>query len=245
MSSFKKASGLAGVGPRAKARLAGVLFVLYIVSGTWGYTVSQRFVSSGDGAVTAADILSHQGLFRGAIAANLIAQAFYLVVTVLFYDLFKPVDRTASRLAAFFNLTSCAIAAFDSVFQLGALDVLKAQYLTVFTLQQQQSLALVFLRLNVRALDMGQIFFGLQWIVIGYLILRSSFLPRLLGAIGVFSGLWYLTRLYPPLVGALMPYSLAVPGIGVILLVLWLTIVGVDGQRWVEAAKTARESTRV
>jgi hypothetical protein len=162
------------------------------------------------------------------------------------YELFKPVNRTVSLLAAFFNLTSCAIGAFDSLFQLGALDVLRGgTYLSAFSAQQHQALALLFLKLNSRALDMGQIFFGFQWLAIGYLILRSTFLPRIFGAIAAFAGLWYLTRLYPPLVTALFPYSLAVPGIGVMLLTLWLLIMGVNDQRWKKQVNARLEkSTR-
>jgi len=156
---------------------------------------------------------------------------------VLLYDLFKPVYRTVSRLAAFFNLTSCAIGAFDSRFHLAALDVLKGgPSLSVFSAQQLQALALLHLPKNVRALDMGQIFFGFQWLAIVYLILRSTFLPRIFGAIAAFAGLWYLTRLYPPLLTALFPYTLIVPAIGVMMLILWLTIKGVDAQRWHEQA---------
>lgn len=245
MNSAKNTANLADPSPRTKARLAGLSFLLYVVTGTSGYFASQQLVSS-DAAVTAANLLSNESMLRVAIAANLVAQAFYLVVIAILYDLFKPVDATASRLAAFFNLTSCAIASFDSLFQLGALDVLKGgPYLSVFNAQQLEALALLFLKLNVRALDMGQIFFGFQWLVIGYLILRSTFLPRILGVIAAFSGLWYLTRLHPPLVSALSPYTLAVPGIGVITLILWLTIKGVDSQRWTQQASTSDKSLSI
>ena len=228
---------LAVASPLTKARLAGIFFLLYTVTGTWGYSVTQGLVVSRDAAATASNILANPRLFYLAIAANLVAQAFYVVVIVLFYDLFKPVDETVSRLAAFFNLTSCAIAAFDSIFQLAAVDVLqRTSYSFIFSKPQLQTLALLLLDMNVRALDMGQIFFGFQWLVVGYLILRSTFLPRLFGAIAAFSGLWYLTRLYPPLLITLYPYTLAVPGIGVMTLVLWLTIKGVNAQRWKEQA---------
>ena len=226
---------IAGASPRFKARLAGVFFLLYSATGAWGYSVSGKL--TGGDAPAATNILANETLFRLAIAANLVSAACYLVAAVLLYELFKPVDRTVSQLAAFFNLTSCAIGAFDSLFQLAALDVLRGEaYLSVFSAQQLQALALLFLKLNIRALDMGQIFFGFQWLAIGYLILRSTFLPRIFGAIAAFAGLWYLTRLYPPLVTALFPYSLIVPGIGVMVLILWLTIKGVDAQRWHEQA---------
>src|SRR6266568_1067537 len=116
---------MAETSPRTKARMAGALFLLYTVVGTWGYSVSQSLTVSRDAAATAANILGNAKLFYLAIASNLVAQGVYVAVIVLFYDLFKPVDKTMSRLAAFFNLTSCAIAAFDSIFQIAALDILK------------------------------------------------------------------------------------------------------------------------
>jgi hypothetical protein len=239
-ATTRLANILADTSPRTKARFAGLFYLLYTATGSWGYSVSQRLVVGGDAAATASNILAKEPLFRLAIAANLVSAACYIVVTALLYEIFKPVDRTVSRLAAFFNLTSCAIGAFDSLFQLAALDVLKGgPYLSVFSAQQLQGLALLFLKLNIRALDMGQIFFGFQWIAIGYLIIRSIFLPRIFGAIAAFSGLWYLTRLYPPLVSALFPYTLIVPAIGVMVLILWLTIKGVDAQRWKEQATKA------
>jgi hypothetical protein len=237
---------IAEASPRTKARITGAFFLLYSLTGGIAYSVvNSRLVVSGEAGTTATNILANETLFRLAIAGNLVSQACYVVVMVLLYDLFKPVDRTVSRLAAFFNLTSCAIGAFDSLFHLAALDVLKGgPYLSVFSAQQLQALALLLLKMNVRALDMGQIFFGFQWLAIGYLILRSTFLPRIFGAIAAFSGLWYLTRLDPPLLSALFPYTLAVPAVGVMLLILWLTIKGVDVQRWKEQASTAGESLR-
>jgi len=237
MSTAVMMERIAETSPRSKARLAGLFYLLYSAMGTWGYFLTQGFVVGDDAAATAANILANVTLFRLAIAANLVSAACYLVVAVFLYDLFKPVDRTVSLLAAFFNLTSCAIGAFDSVFQLAALYVLRGgSYLSVFNAQQKQALAFLLLKLNIAALDMGQIFFGFQWLAIGYLILRSTFLPRIFGAIAAFAGLWYLTRLYPPLLTALFPYTLIVPAIGVMMLILWLTIKGVDAQRWHEQA---------
>ena len=102
MNSAKNTASLADPSPRTKARLAGLSFLLYVVTGTWGYFASQQLVSS-DAAVTAANLLSNESMLRVAIAANLVAQAFYLVVIAILYNLFKPVDATVSRLAAFFQ----------------------------------------------------------------------------------------------------------------------------------------------
>jgi hypothetical protein len=84
------------------------------------------------------------------------------------------------------------------------------------------------------------VFFGFYCLLIGYLIFRSTFLPRILGVLMTFAGLGWLTFLSPPLANHLSPY-IFVPGIlGEGALMLWLLVVGVNVQRWKEQA-TATE----
>lgn len=79
-------------------------------------------------------------------------------------------------------------------------------------------------------------FFGFYCILIGYLIFRSTFLPRILGALMAFGGLGWLTFLWPPLADHLYPFNLA-PGIlGEGALTLWLLVKGVNVQKWDEKA---------
>jgi Domain of unknown function (DUF4386) len=88
------------------------------------------------------------------------------------------------------------------------------------------------------------VFFGFYCVLIGYLIFRSTFLPRILGALMAFAGLGWLTFLSPPLANHLSPYIFA-PGIlGEGALTLWLLAVGVNEQRWKEQAGAAGASIR-
>jgi hypothetical protein len=75
------------------------------------------------------------------------------------------------------------------------------------------------------------VFFGFYCLLIGYLIFRSTFLPRMLGALMVFAGLGWLTFLSPPLGDYLYPYNLAPGIIGEGALTLWLLVMGVDYDR--------------
>ena len=90
MSAAEMTKRTAEASPRTKARLAGVFFLLYTLTGTYGYFVSGQIVVSGDAAATAANILANQTLFYVAIAANLVSQACYLVVIVLLYASSSP-----------------------------------------------------------------------------------------------------------------------------------------------------------
>src|SRR5947209_6692945 len=85
------------------------------------------------------------------------------------------------------------------------------------------------------------VFFGFWCVLIGYLIFRSTFLPRIIGALEVLAGLGYLTLLWRPLAHYLYPYNLALAGPGEISLLLWLLVVGVNVERWKEQANAAAE----
>ena len=179
---------IAEASPRLKARIAGVFYLLTFLTGGVALFVRGRL----------------------SLVAGLIAGACYIAVTLLFYSLFKPVNRSLSLLAAFFSLVGCAI---------GPLSLIHLAPSHINPL----------------------VFFGFYCLLIGYLIFRSTFLPRILGVLMAIAGLGWLTFLSPPLANHLSPYNLA-PGIlGEGLLTLWLLAIGVNEQRWKEQASAAAE----
>ena len=229
--------------PRRKARIAGVFYLLEMLTGAFAIIfVGGRLFVFGDAAATATNILAHESLLQLGFAANLIQFACYVAVTGLFYDLFKPVNKSLSLLAAFFSLVGCAIGAVSCLFEFAPLTVLGgAQYLNVFTLEQLQALSLMFLKLYGQLFNISFVFFGFYCLLIGYLIFRSTFLPRILGVLMAIAGLGWLTFLSPALTHALSPYILAA-GLGEVLLTLWLLVAGVNAERWKEQAGAAGES---
>lgn len=180
--------------PRLKARIAGVFYLLTILTGAFAAFASGSLIVYGN-------------------ALSLAATACYVVVTLLFYPLFKPVDGSLSLIAAVFSLVGCA---------LGALNIfhLVPSYIS-----------------SVNPL----VLFGVYCLLIGYLIFRSTFLPRILGVLMAFGGLGWLTFLSPQLADYLTPYNLA-PGIlGEGALTVWLLVFGLNSQRWKEQAAAAGE----
>jgi hypothetical protein len=225
---------------RPRARITGVVYLLYFLTAIIGEFFLRGLVVDGDAAATANNILAHESLFRLGLATGLISTAFYVAVTALFYDLFKAVSRSLSLLAAFFSLVGCAILAFASLFQLAPLVVLGgSQYLSVFKVEQLRALALMFLELNTQAGNICVVFFGVYCLLIGYLIFRSTFLPRLLGVLMALAGLGWLTFLSPPLANHLSPYNLVLGFLAELALMLWLLVRGVNVQRWKEQASAA------
>jgi len=217
-----------------------VVYLLYFLTAVLGEVFLRGLVVNGDAAATASNILAHQPLFRLGLATGLVATACYIAVTALFYALFKPVHRSLSLIAAFFSLVGCAILAFASLFQLAPLVVLGGgQYLSVFSVGQLQALAYLFLELYGLGVNICFVFFGVYCLLIGYLIFRSAFLPRILGVLLAFAGLGWLTFLSPPLANDLTPYILVLGFLAELALMLWLLVMGVNVPRWKEQASAA------
>ncbi len=129
----------------------------------------------------------------------------------------------------------------SGLFSLAPLLVLQGtSSLSAFAPEQLQTLALVLLRMNAQAYDIGLVFFGLWCILIGYLIARSTFLPRTIGALQALAGVGYLTLLWRPLATNLYPFNLALAGPGEISLLLWLLVKGVNVAKWKEKASVGQ-----
>jgi len=166
-----------------------VCYLFTLVTGGFAAFASRRLAMYGD-------------------AANLLATACYVAVILLFYKLFKPVNKSVSLLAAFVGLVACGY------------GVLSMYHLAPF-------------QINTLVL------FGVYCLLIGYLIFRSTFLPRFLGVLMAFAGLGWLSFASPRLAHDLSPYNMAPGIVGEGALTLWLLVVGMNVQRWKEQASAA------
>jgi hypothetical protein len=236
---------IAEASPRSKARVASATYWLFFLTLTLGRLLTDGLVVPDDAQAIAKKILAHELAFRIGFALDLSSIAFYIGMTVLLYYLFKPVNRRVSLLAAFFNLVGSAIHGFGAVFKLAVLLVLGGgHYLSAFNVGQLQGLALLFLKLDDQSWGIALVFFGAYWLLTSYLIFRSTFLPRILAVLPVLAGLSWLTHLSPSLANSLSP-GIGILGIfGEVSLMLWLLVMGVNSQRWIERASKASEPDR-
>src|SRR5687767_12438575 len=223
--------------PLFKARMGGFCWLMCFLTSIYPLIISGRLVVPRNAAATAANLLANEALFRSATAMLLVSTAFYIAATLFIYEVLKPVSRTLSLLAAFFSLVGCAVGALSSLFDFVPFVLLKdAPYLSAFTTAQLQALTSAFLKVRAQANDIGLVFFGLHCLGVGYLILRSTFLPRIIGGLMVIAGVGWLTFLLPPLAHSFAPFNMLPGAVGELSLTLWLLIKGVNVPRWQEQA---------
>lgn len=212
---------------RLTARAAGFFYLLNILTILSAVYCFRGLIIPRDPAATATNLLAHESLFRLGSAFELISTACSIAVAALLYELLKPVNATVSLLAAFFRLMACAVAVVGYVLQLAPLQLLGgAQPLSGIKSEEVPAIALLLYRLHGPVSDMVIVFFGFHFVLIGYLIFRSKFLPRGLGVLVGFGGLVGLTFLAPPLARHFFPYLIAIGLLVEVSLTVWLLAKG-------------------
>src|SRR5689334_18893168 len=143
------------------ARLAGFLYLLVVPLGIFGLFTSGLIVP-GDAAATAGKIMADELLFRLGIVSDLLATVVLILVVLVLYNLLKPVNKTMAVLMVMFVLAGAPIGMLNKLNQFATLQLLSgADYLAVFTTEQLQSLAYLFLRLHNSGSTIAYIFWGL------------------------------------------------------------------------------------
>src|SRR3989454_2388436 len=234
--------------PQLYARIGGVLYLIIIVVGLCGEAfVRDRLIVSGDAAATAANIMSHESLWRFHIAAELFLLICAVALLLILFVLLRPVSRDLALLAVFFNLVAIIIEAAITMRLLEALFSLgNAGYLKAFTPEQLYALASLSLKSHGYGFGVSLIFFGCFCLIVGYLIFKSGYLPKTIGVLMQIAGVCYLTNsfaliLSPAVANRLFPAILVPAFIGEVSLCLWLLVKCVNVQRWKEQASAAVE----
>ena len=224
------------------ARAIGVVYLLYFPTAILAGILLKGLVISSDAAATANNILTNEASYRAGFAVGLIGNVIYLAVTALFYRLFRPVNRNIALVATIFGLVGCALQIFGGLLQLAPFLILgDGQLSSVFAAPQLQAAALLSLKLYAEIFNISFVLFGFFEVLLGYLIFKSTFLPRIIGLLWVCAGMGWLTYLWPPLAKTLSLYVvLPLGGLAEIALLFWLLVRGVNIVRWQEQAGTGQ-----
>ncbi|NPE29485.1 DUF4386 domain-containing protein [Methanococcoides sp. SA1] len=153
----------------------------------------QSLIVPGDATETANNIMANEGLFRMAICGFMIVIILDVLVAWALYVLLKPVNKSLSLLMAWFRLVYATILTFSLVFLVIVLLLLSdADYLTVFGTDQLHAQVMLFLNAFRDGWAIGLVFFGLHLALLGYLVFKSDYIPRILGVLLIVTGLSYL-----------------------------------------------------
>lgn len=229
------------------ARSAGALYLINIVGGAFAITIIPALLFGSDLATTAHNIQAHQFLYRSGLAAHVVVTVTNIFLAVIFYEIFKVVNRTLALLDVFFILVATAIEAAGLVNQFAPLVLLTSgSYATALPAAQLQALANVPNALASADYSIHTVFFGFDILLTAYLVLRSRFVPRVIGVLLAVDGIAYLVysftaMLAPAFASQLVPWIQFPALFGEGSLCLWLLVFGIDVERWrTWAAASAR-----
>lgn len=191
----KDVKNAAGAASRLNVgRVAGLLYLTIIVSGIFAeFFVRQSLRVPGDAAATATNIMASESLFRLGIAADLVMIMSDVALALIFYVLLRQVNRSLSLLAAFFRLGQATILGLNLLNLFAVIQLLSGDnFLSTFEAGQLHSLAYLFFNAHGTGYSIGMVFFGFGILVLGYLIFRSGYIPKVLGALLMLASAGYL-----------------------------------------------------
>jgi Domain of unknown function (DUF4386) len=221
---------------RQAAIIAGLgLLIMAIIAFFANFSVIQGLVIPEDAAKTVSNIMGNQLLFRFGIAGFVVVLVCDVLVAWALYVFLKPVNQSLSLLAAIFRLVYTAIFAAALFNLANAFQLLSgANYLNTFTSEQLQAQVMVSLESFQYAWQIGLVFFGFHLLVLGYVVMKSNYVPKVLGVLLLVAGFAYTLDSFAHFLLAnyadyktLFLVIVAVPGIlGELSLCFWLLIKG-------------------
>jgi Domain of unknown function (DUF4386) len=218
------------------ARIVGLLYVLMGLPAPFSLIyIPRTLIVPGNATATASKILSHEMLFRAGIVTGLASAVGFIVLVIALYRLLSSVNRTHAALMVVLVAVSVAIGFLNEVNNIAALTLFRgADFLAVFDKPQRDALGMLFLGLHRQGLAVNEIFWGLWLFPFGVLVMRSGFLPRILGLLLIVNGFAYvavsLTSLLLPSYAHVVSQAILPALLGELWIMLWLLIKGVKVQ---------------
>jgi hypothetical protein len=217
------------------ARIAGFCYLIVIVTGLFSEVfVRQALRVPNDALATVHNIQTNEMLFRFGFVADLINFVVGIPTILIIYHFFKKSYKILVQIALALVIIQTAVIAVNLLNQITPLLLLgNDTYLNAFQKDQLAALSLLSLNVQSQGYGIGLVFFGFYCILIGYVVFKTSAIPRVIGVAYAIAGLCYLVNsltmfLSKGFVNPLFIY-LAIPiFIGELSLCLWLLIKGID-----------------
>ena len=233
--------------PRLLARIAGVFYLIITACALFAYLyVRGQMIVPGDMARTAANILAHERLYRTGFSAAVIVVICNPPMGLILYELLKVVNPRLALLALVFIIISTTIEAVNLFNYITPLFTLTLpEYRGAFDPDELQALARGPIRLFGYAFSVSLTFFGVFCALNGYLILRSKFLPAVLGLLMIVAGVTYWINSFQLFLALPIPYIQWVTLIAELSLALWLLVVGVNEAKWRTRTQALQDGSSV
>lgn len=221
------------------ARIVFLFWALYAVPAIFSLQyVRPKLIVFGDAATTVNNIMAHEFLFRMGIVSHLFAQVFLLLFGMTVVRLFQGVNKTWATIFWTSILMTVAITVVNTLNYVAPLVVLsKADYLNVFQQEQLHAIVMIFLRLSNFGQALYEIFWGSYLFAFGLLIIKSRFIPRILGMLMIVGSIGFpintFTKLLVPEFYPAMftQMTMLFSGLGVVPTLFWILIMGVKEQQ--------------
>ena len=215
------------------ARTAGLLYLLYVITSVVA-NLFGKFVFV-EATVTIDHILTHATQFRIGFVINLFSVVFFLIAAWALYVLLKPVNKDLALLFLLFNVAGFAVWLFSSLCLFASLVILNGpEAIKAFQPDQLQALAVFFFGLYKTGAFIAQVPYGVWLFPLGYLVLKSGYLPKILGVLLIADGIcqfvYVCQRLILPDLGIIAYPCLVISFIAEFSLALWLSIKAVKPQ---------------
>jgi uncharacterized protein DUF4386 len=229
VNSINAASRGEGITLRQAALIAG--FSLLIMTGAAPvaeFFVFPKLVISGNIEQTVQNIVANRGLFLTGIFDYLLTYICDVVIAWAFYVLLAQVNRSVSLLTAWFRLVYTSIAFFSLLKLVTVFRLLNSpDYLTAFGADQLHAQVKLLLGSFRSDLSMDLVLFGIHLVLLGYLVYRSSYIPRIIGILLIIDGLgWVIDSLQPYFYPNAHLGFLFITFFGELVFMLWLLIRG-------------------
>ena len=229
--------------PQRSARTAGALFVVLLVLGPFSMLyVPGEIVVADDAAATAANLRANSDLLRAGIATDVVIMLVEVAMPVLLFVLLRPVSRTIALMAAFARLAEALVIGIGLLAHLAALRLVgDSAYLAAIDRPQREALALLVFDGHADAVLIGQLFFGFSLALLGYLVYRAGYFPKVLGVLLLVAAVGYLSDSFGSLLwsgfGDRFGWVVGVTAlVGEVPFFLWLLVKGIDTRAWAARA---------
>ena len=207
------------------AKQAGILYLSLVPLGVFGIIyVPSSLIVPDNIATTISNIIENERLFRWSIISALGVQLVNIILALLLFKVFKHTNKEMAALMVIFSILAVPIAFLNEINNLAVLQLLDQS-------NESQQLISVFLNLHHQGIIIAQVFWGLWLFPLGYLVYKSSFMPKFIGILLIIGCVGYVVDSFTLIL--LPQFNITFSEftfLGEVIFPLWLLIMGIKKQ---------------